>query len=202
MRPQRAARVSAASAPLPIGTGWGPTTAEINQARDLVGAMSVPQRAGQVLVASYSGTSPPTVLVKELHLGGIVSFASNITTPNQIRASNQKPPGRPSPAVAYPLLTAVDQEGGRVARLTNGATRFPSLMNAGAARHPTQTQAQYTALAGELADVGFNVDFAPDADVTMGVCRPDDRVTQRRLLARPRRDAVRVRPRPASMPAV
>jgi beta-N-acetylhexosaminidase len=162
-----------AVAPLPIGTGWGPTAAEIDQAREHVAALSLPERAGQVLVASYTGTSPPTSLVNELHLGGVVSFASNITGPSQITASNQSlqasaaAAGRP-----YPVLTAVDQEGGRVARLTSGATRFPSLMTAGAARRLAMTRSMYTALAGEIAAVGFNVDFAPDADVTMGRSDP------------------------------
>lgn len=163
----------AAVAPLPIGTGWGPTADEIARARDYVSALSLSERAGQVLVASYTGTSMPTSLVNELHLGGVISFASNITSPSQITASNQTlqasavAAGRP-----YPVLTAVDQEGGRVARLTSGATRFPSLMTAGAARQLAMTRSMYTALAGEVAAVGFNVDFAPDTDVTMGRSDP------------------------------
>jgi beta-N-acetylhexosaminidase len=162
-----------AAAPLPIGTGWGPTAAEIQQARDYVSGLTLRQKAGQVLVVSYTGTSAPNSLVNELHLGGVISFAANITDPAQIRGSNQalqdsaQAAGRP-----YPVLTAVDQEGGRVARLTTGATLFPSLMTAGAAGDRSLTTRMYQALAGEIASVGFNVDFAPDADVTRGPADP------------------------------
>jgi beta-N-acetylhexosaminidase len=163
----------AATEPLPIGTGWGPTTEEIDRARALVDGLTLRERAGQVVVASYTGTSPPTALVNELHLGGIVSFASNIVDPAQVRAANQRlqaaaaGAGRP-----FPVVSAVDQEGGRVARLTTGATRFPTFMTAGAARDTALTQRAYAALGGELASVGYTVDFAPDADVTRGPSDP------------------------------
>lgn len=187
-----APRARAAVAPLPIGTGWGPTADEISRARDYVDALSLPEKAGQVLVASYTGTTMPTSLVSELHLGGVISFAANITGPTQIAASNQAlqssatTAGRP-----YPVLTAVDQEGGRVARLTSGATRFPSLMTAGAARRLAMTRSMYTALAGEIAAVGFNVDFAPDADVTMG--RSDPTIGSRSAGSSPTRVARQTR---------
>ena len=159
--------------PLPVETGWGPTAAEVDQARELVAGLTLPERAGQVIVASYTGTRPPTALVNELHLGGIVSFASNIVDPAQVRAANAAlqasaaAAGRP-----FPVVSAVDQEGGRVARLTTGATRFPTFMTAGAARDPSLTQQAYAALGGELASVGYTVDFAPDADVTRGPSDP------------------------------
>ena len=159
--------------PLPVETGWGPTAEEIDRARELVAGLTLPQRAGQVVVASYTGTRPPTALVNELHLGGIVSFASNIVDPAQVRAANAAlqasaaAAGRP-----FPVVSAVDQEGGRVARLTTGATRFPTFMTAGAARDPSLTQQAYAALGGELASVGYTVDFAPDADVTRGPSDP------------------------------
>jgi beta-N-acetylhexosaminidase len=85
------------------------------------------------------------------------------------------------------VLTAVDQEGGRVARLTTGATRFPSLMTAGAAGNRALTTAMYKALAGEIASVGFKVDFAPDADVTRG--RADPTIGSRSAGSYPKRVA-------------
>ena len=155
--------------PLSIGTGWGPTAAEITRARVLVGRLSLRQRAGQVIVASYSGTSAPARLVNDLHLGGVVVFSENITSPGQIRLSNQAlqrsvtRSGRD-----WPAFVGVDQEGGRVARVTSGATRFPTFMTAGAARDRALTRKAYAASGGELAGLGFTTDFAPVADVTMG----------------------------------
>lgn len=164
---------TAAATPLPIGTGWGPTAAEIEHARQIVDGLTLSERAGQVLVASYTGSSAPAALVNELHLGGVVTFASNITSVAQVRAGNQALQQSAAGAGReYPVLIGVDQEGGRVARLTSGATRFPTFMTAGAARDLDVTQRAYAASGGELGGVGFTTDFAPDADVTMGASDP------------------------------
>jgi beta-N-acetylhexosaminidase len=70
------------------------------------------------------------------------------------------------------VLIGVDQEGGRVARVSTGATSFPTFMSAGAAGDPHLTRVVYAASGGELRGMGFNVDFAPDADVTAGPADP------------------------------
>ena len=36
------------------------------------------ERAGQVIVARYAGTTAPTRMVKDLHLGGVVVFSENV----------------------------------------------------------------------------------------------------------------------------
>ena len=156
--------------PLPVPAGWGPTDAEIARARTYVGRLSLRQRAGQVIVASYSGTGAPTALVNRLHLGGVIPFSSNVASAGQIARANralQKGVRRP-----WPVLVGVDQEGGMVARVTVGATPFPAFMSTGAAGDPALTRAAYAASGGELRAMGFNVDFAPDADVTSGPADP------------------------------
>src|SRR4051812_27981670 len=158
--------------PLPIADGWGPTPAEIERARRLVGGLSLRQRAGQVIVASYSGTGPPVSMVRDLHLGGVIAFSENIRSTAQIRSVNRslqasvRRAGR-----TWPLLVGIDQEGGGVQRVTAGATGFPTFMTSGAAGDADLTRRVYAASGGELVGLGFNVDFAPDADVTMG---PED----------------------------
>ena len=159
--------------PLPVRTGWGPTAAEIGRARRLVDGLSLRQRAGQVIVASYSGTAAPTRLVHDLHLGGVVAFSENLTSADQAGAVNrrlqasERAAGRP-----FPLLVGIDQEGGLVSRVATGATGFPAFMSAGAARDPALTRSAYAAAAAELARMGFTSDFAPDADVTAGPADP------------------------------
>lgn len=160
------------SAPLPIGTGWGPTADEIERARELVGRLSLRERAGQVIVARYAGTSAPTSLVNGLHLGGVVAFTDNVRSADQIRASNRtlqraaRAAGR-----RFPVTVGIDQEGGLVERFTSG-TRFPAFMTAGAADRPRLTRQASTASGAELAGLGFTTDYAPDADVTLGPADP------------------------------
>ena len=159
--------------PLPVATGWGPSLAEIDRARTLVGRLSLRRRAGQVIVASYSGTAPPTSMVRRLHLGGVIVFSENVTSAAGIRAANHVLQASVAQSGRkWPLLIGVDQEGGLVQRVTGGATGFPTFMTAGAADDLGLTRRVYTASGAELRALGFNLDFAPDADVTMGADDP------------------------------
>ena len=156
--------------PLPVPGGWGPTDAEIARARAYVGRLSLRERAGQVIVASYSGTGAPTALVNRLHLGGVIPFSANVAGAAQIARSNhalQRGVHRP-----WPVLVGVDQEGGLVTRVTAGATAFPAFMSAGAAGDAGLTRSVYAASGAELSAMGFNLDFAPDTDVTSGPADP------------------------------
>lgn len=158
--------------PLPVPTGWGPSRRTIARARSAVGAMTLRERAGQVIVAHYGGTAPPVDLVRRLHLGGVVLFDHNVAGNDQVRASNRalqesvRRDGR-----RFGVTVAVDQEGGVVERVTTG-TRFPGFMTAGAAGSLALTRAAATASGRELAGLGFTADYAPVADVTVGAADP------------------------------
>ena len=160
--PQRGSSDTGTFRPPPVEGGWGPTQAEIARARSLVGRLLLRERAGQVIVASYGGTAAPTDLVRRLHLGGVVSFSENIAGAAQAARSNralQRSAARDGRR--WPVLVGVDQEGGRVARVTSGVTGFPAFMTAGAAADPALTREAYAASGGELLGLGFTVDFAP-----------------------------------------
>ena len=155
--------------PPPPPLPWGPTRAEYDEAATIVAEMSQDELAGQVIVARYGGTSAPADLVDRYHLGGVIVMGENVVSPDQVRkmiADLRESSDRP-----YPLIVAVDQEGGRVARIREPATEFPSLMTLGASRDPGLA-AEVTRASGlELRAMGFTMVFAPDADVTSG---PDD----------------------------
>lgn len=152
---------------LGLEPGWGPSEEALDRAARRTGKMSVPELAGRVIVARYDGTEAPVSLVTDLGLGGVIVFADNITSADQVRAGNQ----RLREAVDRPLLVGVDQEGGMVARVSAGVTPFPTFMTAGAADRPALTRRAMQGLGTDLADLGFTMDFAPVADVTTG---PDD----------------------------
>jgi beta-N-acetylhexosaminidase len=161
-----AERRPTASERLDLRTGWGPTRAELEQAARRVDRMPVGRLAGQVIVAEWSGPRAPLRMVRRLHLGGVIAFSDNIVSAQQVRRANrelQRGVRRP-----WPLMVAVDQEGGRVVRVDDGVTRFPSFMSVGAADDQRLTRDVHRASGGELRRLGFNVDFAPVADVTVG----------------------------------
>ncbi|MDY0061772.1 MAG: beta-N-acetylhexosaminidase [Myxococcota bacterium] len=143
--------------------------------------LSLAELAGGLLMAGFSGTSPPASLlelVAHRGLGGVVLFSRNIATPDQTRelvdALRQ---ASPSP---LPLLVAVDQEGGAVARFREPFTRFPPMARLGEVGDPELAQAVGRVLGSELAAVGVNLDFAPVLDV---LTRADNPAIGRRALA-------------------
>ena len=158
-----------ASERLGLATGWGPDRRGLDRAARQVARLSVPELAGQVIVARFAGTAAPVDLVRRLHLGGVVAFESNVVSAAQVRDLTERLQRRAGRD--WPVLVGVDQEGGIVERLRAGTTRFPAFMSAGAAGRPALTRQVYAAGGAELRWMGVNVDFAPDADVTTG---PED----------------------------
>ncbi len=158
---------------LGIDTGWGPTRREIRRAVRMVGHLSLPDLAGQVIVARYEGTAAPSTLVNRLHLGGVIVMGDNITSTSQVRASNQALQQSVTDAGRrWPAFIGVDQEGGVVERVKGTATRFPAFMSAGAGDNAAVTTEAARASGAELLGLGFTVDFAPDGDVTVGPSDP------------------------------
>jgi beta-N-acetylhexosaminidase len=153
--------------PTPPGT---PTPAEQDRAAELVGDMSDEELAGAVIVARYAGTDPPTDLVRRLHLGGVIVMGDNVGDVGTLRtrlARLQRSADRP-----YPLVVAVDQEGGIVARVGSPATEFPAAMSFGAAGDEALARRVAAASGTELRSLGFTTVFAPVADVTAGPSDP------------------------------
>jgi beta-N-acetylhexosaminidase len=161
--------------------GWGPDRAELDRAARIVSRMRLPDLAGQVIVAEWRGTLPPVRLVRDLHLGGVIAFDSNVASAAQIRAVNRTLTRQARRR--WPLFLGVDQEGGVVERMRGAATRFPTFMSAGAAGDAALTRRAYAASGAELRGLGFTVDFAPDADVTSGPGDPT--IGSRAASARP-----------------
>lgn len=104
-------------------------------------------------------------------VGGVVLFGKNIADAGQLAAftADLQAAGR------VPLLLAVDEEGGAVARLANsGALDLPRYESAAAvgAEGPEAVRAMYRAIGGYLRDFGFALDFAPVADVNTNPDNP------------------------------
>ena len=121
--------------------------------------------AGRMLVAGFDGPSLPGHVRDALDrgaLGGVILFARNVEDPEQVAALNASVYAACSDRLP---IVSVDQEGGRVQRIREPATRFPPMATVGAARDPDLAAKLGEALGDELEAMGFNVDFAPCADV-------------------------------------
>ena len=127
---------------------------------------SIAVAAGQVLVAGFHGTHAPSWVTERLAnctLGGIILFSRNIIDVDQVTrlidecrqpCTSDKPP-----------LVAVDQEGGRVARLKSPVLSLPPMRALGDIDDPELTYHLAHALGHQLRAIGFNMNFAPVLDV-------------------------------------
>ncbi len=101
-------------------------------------------------------------LQAEYKPGGMILFARNLQDPAQIVGLTN---GLQARSPHFPLLIAIDQEGGRVSRLPTGFTIFPPCGLIGACRSEELAYASASITAAELRAVGINMNMAPVLDV-------------------------------------
>lgn len=125
----------------------------------------VRRHAGQLAIAGFAGYAiPPELkaLAREFDLGGIILFARNVESPEQVADI-----ARDAQALAgdMPLWVSVDQEGGRVARLKSPFTVWPPMITLGRSGDEQLVSRFAKALAAELAAVGISLDYTPVLDI-------------------------------------
>jgi beta-N-acetylhexosaminidase len=126
---------------------------------------SLRREIGQLLIGSLPGTTitqEMQSLAREFQLGGVTLFKRNIEAPEQVAELSNDLQGLSS---ELPLWVAVDQEGGRVARLRAPFTEWPPMATLGRAGDGTLAHRFASALAAELTAVGITLDYAPVLDI-------------------------------------
>jgi len=130
--------------------------------------MDLPVKVGQLFFVGFDGAADGSALrdyLGEMRPGGLIHFARNIESAEQVTALNGtlydvlKASGCPVPFIS------VDQEGGRVSRLRKILPSLPTaaqLVPLGEAR----IREYGRALGEALAALGFNADFAPVVDLS------------------------------------
>jgi beta-N-acetylhexosaminidase len=123
------------------------------------------RQIGQLLIAGFDGHQLPVeleALAREFGLGGVVLFARNVAEPEQV-AELCHSAARLTPHL--PLWVGIDQEGGRVARLSAPFTKWPAMATLGRSGDVGLAERFAGALASELRAIGITLDFAPVLDV-------------------------------------
>jgi len=134
----------------------------------------VRRHIGQLLIGSFQGASVPAELraiAREFDLGGVTLFGRNrnIESPEQVAELAYDARGLGS---EWPGWVAVDQEGGRVARLRAPFTEWPAMAALGRADDQLLASRFARALARELRAVGISLDYAPVLDVHTNPSNP------------------------------
>ncbi|MCK9375639.1 MAG: beta-N-acetylhexosaminidase [Syntrophobacterales bacterium] len=123
---------------------------------------------GQLLMVGIPGPRMDAVareLVRDLKVGGVILFARNIESPEQVWQLCRDLQHEALGSAGRPLLISVDQEGGRVQRLKAPFTIIPPARELGLTRTPEEVENLARQVARELALVGINVNLAPVLDV-------------------------------------
>jgi beta-N-acetylhexosaminidase len=132
--------------------------------------LSPEQMAGQRVIYSYTGLTPPASLLWLIGHGeaaGVVFFADNISSDAQIAMvirTLKQADASPQNPVGAPLLLMTDQEGGQVRRLP-GAPLFSEKQIGESAGPAAAATWAGTGAGRNLRAVGMNVNLAPVLDV-------------------------------------
>ena len=127
---------------------------------------SVEKDVGQ-LIMTYANPGEEEALIQELQIGGIIyySWANDLTSKAKVKALSQK---MQRLAKGYPLLIGVDQEGGRVSRLSGDYYQLKSAREYGKAENPIMAFTEGCEMAKEMSETGINLNFAPVVDIGEG----------------------------------
>jgi len=133
--------------------------------------MTLYQAISQLFIFGFEGREPSQTFEAFLHEcnpGGLILFSRNVGSPREVAALT----AALHAAAPTPLFIAIDQEGGRVARLGPPFTQWPSPSAVGAVGSVKLTYALGEAIAKELLAVGINMNLAPVLDVLTNPANP------------------------------
>ncbi len=130
-----------------------------------ISGFSAEQLAGQRLMVGFDGTEfsdGVKFLIDTVKVGGVILFAGNVKTPGQIKNLCESIQDYAGSCGQPPLIIAIDQEGGQVARLKEPFTQFPGNP---AIKSEEDASVFATITASELLGVGINMNMAPVMDI-------------------------------------
>lgn len=135
---------------------------------DIISKMTLSQKIGQMFVVGFNGmemTDDLKTSIEKYNFGNVIYMGYNVTDYTRISALSNSIHEKMIKENGIPAFITIDQEGGRVARITNGGTHFISNMAMGATGDYENTYLEGVAMGKELRNYGVNVNFAPVLDV-------------------------------------
>lgn len=157
--------------------GTGPLTSIETRARAIVEIMTDSELAGQVLMMTWPGETPPGLMfdwIEKRGLGGVKVFGWNGKDVVALsRAIEKLQKSALAMNRAIPLLVATDQEGGTVRHIKDLSSRTAGAMSIGATNSAQDARKTGEFIGRELAALGVNMNFAPVVDLAT---RPDSHI--------------------------
>ena len=133
----------------------------------LVANMSDADKVGQLMMIGIHGKTlndDAKFMLNEYRVGGIILFDRNMDSKDQVKTLITDINKAGKSAGLTPLFIGIDQEGGAVARMDDKLIKVPPAEEVG--KEPIEKAASLAKEVGtELKDLGFNINFAPVADL-------------------------------------
>jgi len=126
-------------------------------------AFNLEAEAARLISVGFHGKSVSDDLSRLLArgVGGVILFSRNVGNPTETfetTSSIKRRAGRP-------ILVALDQEGGKVARLRDGFSQLPSMRALGETGSSSLAREVGAMIGRELRAVGFDMNYAPVLDI-------------------------------------
>ena len=147
----------------------------------LVANMSDADKVGQLMMIGIHGKTlndDAKFMLNEYRVGGIILFDRNMESKDQVKSLITDINKTGKSTGLTPLFIGIDQEGGAVARMEDQLIKVPPAEELG--KEPIEQAVSLAKQSGtELKDLGFNINFAPVADLGLTYGRsfstnPDD----------------------------
>ena len=148
--------------------------------RQLMARMTLREKIAQmcfVMPEALPGMQAPVTAADEAWktafdatpVGGVILMGANLTGTEQTKALCAALQAYSESRLGLPVFIGVDEEGGDVARVSGtgkfGIGAVPRMASVGASGDPSQARGWGRTVGAYLRELGFNLDFAPDADV-------------------------------------
>ncbi len=136
------------------------------QVDDIVNSMTTTEKVGQMVMIGIQGTEvsdDSLYMLHQYHMGGVILFDRNMESAKQTKSlisSLQEQAGE-----KVPLFIGVDEEGGSVVRGKAFITPPKSQQAIGQTGKVPRAEESARETGEQLRKLGFNVNFAPVADV-------------------------------------
>jgi beta-N-acetylhexosaminidase len=129
------------------------------------------RQIGQMLMVGFAGQATSHASVRRTldqlrrgQIGGVLLFGRNVKSRRQVAELTRE---LRAAAGTLPPLIAIDQEGGKIQRMgpEQGFAQYPSAAGVAGSLDAEGAQRLYRGLAGELKDVGINLNLGPVVDL-------------------------------------
>lgn len=166
-----------------------PTKTE--EVQNIVDSMSLEEKVAQLFLvqpeaivdigtATAAGDATKQAINKT-PVGGFVYFSDNLQSEQQVQDMLCNVQKYSEDRIGLPAFLSVDEEGGTVARVAStgrfDVTDVGDMAKIGASGDVQQARQAGETIGSYLSELGFNLDFAPDADV---LTNPDNTVVKKR----------------------